>query len=104
LDSPKKIEPPPKPQDNRPPPPEPTKIDDEINKKAVTFKSIRQLKEDLGPLTEEIKVEMEEAAGQILTIVKTGRDSFLKFLQAQVEILNSEQRRRQDSERSDTDE
>lgn len=72
-------------------------IDSAVNQKAVTFKSIRQLKEDLGPLTEEVKIEMEEAAGQIVTIVKTGREVFLKLLQTQVDYGHAEQRRRQDS-------
>lgn len=90
MESPKKVDPPPKPAENKPPPPETPDIDSAVNQKAVTFKSIRQLKEDLGPLTEEVKVEMEEAAGQMMTIVKTGRETFFKLLQAQVNSCHPE--------------
>jgi hypothetical protein len=84
LDSPKKIEPPPKPQEAKPPIPEADTIGGQPKKKAVHLKTIRELKDELGPLTEETKVEIEEAASQIMTIVKSQRDTFLKLLLAQV--------------------
>lgn len=73
----KKIEPPPKPM--APPPPQPKQIDEGVNKAAKTVKSIRQLKEELGPLTEEVKIDVEKAMQEIRHIVKVKRRLMLEF-------------------------
>lgn len=84
---PKKVDPPPKPTDLAPPKEEPKKIDDDVNRKAMTVKSINQLKADLGPLTEEAKVQVEEAMNELLSITKMKRQIFIKLLIEQVSLI-----------------
>lgn len=78
--SPKKVEPPPKLQDPVPVTETP-KLDQEGNpRRANPLKSVRQLKEELGPLTEEAKVDLEEAMNELRSIIKIKRRTFFQFL------------------------
>lgn len=75
---------PPKPQDPKPAEDPRKLIDPTVNARAKTVKSIKQLKEELGPLSEEVKVEVEEAINEIRTIVKTNRGTLLAEFQRKV--------------------
>ena len=80
MDSPKKIEPPPKPEEPKPAIAATRVINNDINQRAVTYKSIRQLKSDLGDLTEEVKYDMERSMSQIIDILKHHRGTLFNFL------------------------
>lgn len=94
--SPKKVDAPPKPMDPKLADVPGRRIDSNVNSKAITIKSINQLKEELGPLTEEIKVEVEEAMNEIRSIVKTKRGTIITDFHrkvAQSFIQNGEEER-----------
>lgn len=104
LDSPKKVEPPPKPEPPKPAEVPSRRINTEVNQKAITVKSIKQLKEDLGPLTEEVKVDMEETMNELKMISKKSRDSFLSLMMMKVAATDVEPRRRKRSQGQNSNE
>ena len=78
--SPKKLDAPPKPTPPPPPQTEGQKMDAEVNRNAKTVKSIARLKEDLGPLTEEIKADIEQGMNELTSIVRKKRDLMVSLM------------------------
>ena len=79
------MEPPPKPVDPIAAQADAPTIPPELNEKMRSTKSVRQLKESLGPLTEEVKVEVEEAMNLLKSLVKSSRRNLYDLLRERVD-------------------